>query len=109
MLPQQSSTDRKPYYWYSGFMKTTLDLPDDLMRAVKIRAVEEDRKLKDMVADLLSKGLAQPVCETPQIRHRVKLPLVHSTHAARPGDEITPERMHEILLQQEVDRALGRE
>jgi hypothetical protein len=28
-------------------MKTTLDLPDDLERAVKIRAVEENRKLKD--------------------------------------------------------------
>jgi hypothetical protein len=28
-------------------MKTTLDLPDDLMREVKIRAVKENRKLKE--------------------------------------------------------------
>jgi plasmid stability protein len=28
-------------------MKTTLDLPDDIMRRVKIRAASEDRKLKD--------------------------------------------------------------
>jgi hypothetical protein len=40
-------------------MKTTLDLPDDVVRAVKIRAVEENRKLKDLVADLLRRGLAQ--------------------------------------------------
>jgi hypothetical protein len=39
-------------------MKTTLDLPDDLARAVKLRAVEENRKLKDVIADLLRRGLA---------------------------------------------------
>jgi hypothetical protein len=83
-------------------MKTTLDIPDDLMRAVKIRAVEEDRKLKDMVADLLRKGLAQPECETPQIRHRVKLPLIRTSHPAKPGEELTPERISEILLEQEA-------
>lgn len=83
-------------------MKTTLDLPDDLMRAVKIRAVEEDRKLKDMVADLLRQGLAQPHAETPPIGHRVKLPLIKGGHPAKPGEEMTPERISEILLEQEV-------
>jgi hypothetical protein len=34
-------------------MKTTLDLPDDLMREVKIRAVHEHKKLKDTIAELL--------------------------------------------------------
>lgn len=41
-------------------MKTTLDLPDELMRAVKIRAVHEQKKLKDTVAELLRKGMAKP-------------------------------------------------
>ena len=39
-------------------MKTTLDLPDALVKQVKLRAVREGRKLKDAVADLLRKGLA---------------------------------------------------
>ena len=39
-------------------MKTTLDLPDDLMRAVKIRAVHEGKKLKDAVTELIQRGLA---------------------------------------------------
>jgi plasmid stability protein len=39
-------------------MKTTLDLPDDLVKEVKLRAVHEGRKLKDEMADLLRKGLA---------------------------------------------------
>lgn len=37
-------------------MKTTLDLPDELMREVKIRAVHEHKKLKDAVAELLRQG-----------------------------------------------------
>ncbi len=36
---------REPACWYHGSMKTTLELPDDLVRAVKIRAVEENKKL----------------------------------------------------------------
>ncbi|MGE0057227.1 MAG: antitoxin, partial [Dehalococcoidia bacterium] len=39
-------------------MKTTLELPDDLMREIKVRAAREDRKLKDLVTELLRKGLA---------------------------------------------------
>jgi len=38
-------------------MKTTLDLPDDLMREVKVRAAREDRKLKEFIPELLQKGL----------------------------------------------------
>jgi len=38
-------------------MKTTLELPDELMRQVKIRAATSDRKLKDTVEDLIRRGL----------------------------------------------------
>lgn len=39
-------------------MKTTLDLPDALVKQIKLRAIHEGKKLKDAVADLLRKGLA---------------------------------------------------
>jgi plasmid stability protein len=39
-------------------MKTTLELPDDLVKEIKILAVNEGKKLKDAVADLLRQGLA---------------------------------------------------
>jgi hypothetical protein len=38
-------------------MKTTIDLPDDLVREVKIRAVMNRRTVRDLVADLLRQGL----------------------------------------------------
>ena len=56
--PPKSFVDRKPAFWESGRMKTTLDLPDDLMREVKIRAVHEQKKLKDAIAEFIRKGMA---------------------------------------------------
>ena len=38
-------------------MKTTLDLPDELFQAVKLRAVSERRTVTDIVAELLRQGL----------------------------------------------------
>ena len=47
-------------------MKTTFDLPPDLVRDVKLRAVHEGRKLKDVAAELLRRGLSRP--ESPVSR-----------------------------------------
>ena len=38
-------------------MKTTLDLPDELIREVKLRAVVQGRTVKDLVAEFLRHGL----------------------------------------------------
>ncbi|MCG6926976.1 MAG: antitoxin [Acidobacteria bacterium] len=81
-------------------MKTTLDLPDDLMREVKIKAVNENRKLKDAIADLLRRGLAEET-RAQGIRRRARLPLVQCAHQARPEEEMTPDRVAEVLLAEE--------
>lgn len=45
-------------------MKTTLDIPDELMRRVRLRAVHRNQKLKDAVAQLLEAGIgALPAAE----------------------------------------------
>ncbi len=88
-------------------MKTTLELPDDLMRTIKIRAVEENRKLKDTIADLLRRGLSQEPVEPTSVRNRVRLPLVRCAHEAVPGDEMTPERVAEVLLEEEAEVVRG--
>ena len=88
-------------------MKTTLDLPDALMRQVKLRALREGRKLKDAVADLLRKGLAADAttaAEAPVVARDKKtgLPLIRCKKAASPQDELTPERVADVLLAQEA-------
>jgi len=45
-------------------MKTTLELPDELMQRVKIRAVHERKKLKDTIADLLERGMASKTTQS---------------------------------------------
>ena len=79
-------------------MKTTLELPDELMRAIKLRAVKQNLKLKDAIADLLRKGLARADRKPTSVRRRVELPLVLCAREAHPAEEITPERAAEILL-----------
>jgi hypothetical protein len=83
-------------------MKTTLDLPEDLVRAVKIRAVEENKKLKDTIAELLRRGLAQERNMPVMVRRRIELPLVACAHEAHPGEEMTPERVADVLLEEEA-------
>jgi hypothetical protein len=39
-------------------MKTTLELPDELMRRVRLRAVHRNQKLKEAIAQLLELGMA---------------------------------------------------
>ena len=86
-------------------MKTTLDLPDELMRSIKVRAAQESRKLKDVVADLLRQGL---VAETqPRSLGPVKLPIIASK-PAKPEEEMTPDRIAQILIDEEADWARPR-
>jgi len=56
-----------------AFMKTTLDLPDALMREVKIRAVHERKKLKDAIADFIRKGIVAGRKRPPKTPKPVKL------------------------------------
>ena len=91
-------------------MKTTLELPDDLVKRVKLRELREGRKLKDAIADLLQKGLAADMNTEPEPKRAVittdkktGLPVIRGGRPAPPGEELTPERVAEILLAQEVE------
>ena len=88
-------------------VKTTVDLPDDLMREVKIRAVRENRKLKEAMADLLRRGLSQRKPGRAAVRDRVTLPIIECSHEARPGKEMTPDRVASVLLEEESEARRG--
>jgi plasmid stability protein len=72
------------------------------MRALRIQAAREGRKLKDVVSDVLRAGVEGTGGAGSQVRSRVSLPLVECAHGASPGEEVTPERAAEILLAQEA-------
>jgi hypothetical protein len=45
-------------------MKTAIDLPDELVREVKLRALMQGRTLQDVVADYIRQGIGTPPPET---------------------------------------------
>jgi hypothetical protein len=102
--------DRKLGNQQNGSMKTTLDLPAPLVKQVKLHALREGRKLKDAVADLLRKGLESARNQKTAVRapepttdKQTGLPVIRCKKAAGPQEEMTPERVAEILLTQETE------
>ncbi len=66
-----------------GCVRTTLDLPDALVKRVKLRALRDGRKLKDAVADLLRESLAADVAPPVVVRDdKTGLPLIECKQAA---------------------------
>ncbi len=47
-------------------MKTTFDLPDELVREVKMRALLQGRTVKDLVAEFLREGLEMVPARPPK-------------------------------------------
>ena len=92
-------------------MKTTIDLPDDLVRKLKIRAAREGRKMKDVAAEYLRKGLAAQASVKHEARpvivkdKKTGLPVIQGR--GTPKGDLTPERVAQILIDQEVAWALG--
>lgn len=59
-------------------------------------------KRKDVIANLLRRGPTAAMAEEQTVRNRVQFPLVECKHPAKPGEELTPERVAEILLEGEI-------
>jgi hypothetical protein len=101
--------DRKLGNQQNGCMKTTLDLPEALVKQVKLRALRQGLKLKDAIADLLRKGLAAAAdsdSDVPAAKiikdKTTGLPLIECKRAPSPQEQLTPERVADILLAQEA-------
>ena len=84
-------------------MKTTIDLPDDLVRIMKLKAVREDRKLKDVAAEVFRLGLSRYGGSTEQpSRRKVQLPLIKAAPGTRLF-ELSGERIHELEMESEIE------
>lgn len=76
-------------------MKTTVELPEDVLRQLELRSVREGRRVAELVVDLVRTGLKRSVKKnTPKTGK--KLPIV-DCDPARPEEEMTPDRVAEVL------------
>ena len=97
-------------------MKTTMDLPDELMREVKLRAVVQGRTVKDLVTEYLSQCLgltprtdAKKAVASPMVEISTRgLPVIRCAPHA-PATRMRVEELlkleQESLLQEDMQRA----
>lgn len=58
-------------------MRTTIDIPDELHRDIKVRAAQEGRTVKDLVLEILNSELRRE-----DRASRVKLPMIKAKRKA---------------------------
>src|SRR5215210_5186360 len=85
-------------------MKTTLDLPDDLVKELKLRADRDGKKLNDTATDVLRAGLAAGGAGENGRSKRVKQPL--PVIKARPV-KTAPAKARTARLVVRIDRRTG--
>lgn len=92
-------------------MKTTMELPDDLMREVKIRAAREGKKLKDVMEQAIRIGLNTPPPAARSLPSFVKIspegfPYIESGPDTK---KLTAEEWiqleQDIILEEDLQRA----
>jgi len=74
-------------------MRTTIDLPDDLYKYARTRAIEDGTTLKQMVVDALTLLLAEQTSRAPA--RRLELPLIRSKRTDKL--DIDSKKIYEII------------
>jgi hypothetical protein len=85
-------------------MRTTVDMPAELMQAAKVRAAEGGETLKDLVTRAVAQELRIPA--RPARAGRVSFPLVGRD--AVPSVSVTNADIEAALEAEEIDRYAGR-
>ena len=98
------------------YMRTTIDIPEVLLRKAKARAALRGIRLKDFVAEAIRMALTEGAVNKdrdvlPRQQEHVRLgencifPVIRGECGPAMRD-LTPERIHEILEFEDVARAL---
>jgi len=86
-------------------MRTTLDLPDPLFKHLKTRAAQEGRTLRDLVVELVEKGLTARDMVDAQQRFQAR-PVVGTTLTTNLSeDSFTNADLSELLNREDDERA----
>ena len=94
--------------WYTTFMEDSVGIPDALFREVRAHATRDGLELHDAVVQLLRRGLlamdddepkAGPILGKDPI---TGFPVITCPTRASAFEELTPQRVADLLLEQEV-------
>jgi hypothetical protein len=83
-------------------MRTTIDLPDELLRQVKAKAALDGLKLKDLILRYVEEGLkGAPLYAAPPKRQRSDIPVSRAA-TGRTLPALTNKEIQRILDEEEV-------
>jgi hypothetical protein len=86
-------------------MRTSLDFPDALFKHLKTRAAQEGRTLRDLVVELVEKGLSARDLVDAQQRFQAR-PLITGTSPMRlPPSQLNSADLSDILSEEDDERA----
>jgi hypothetical protein len=70
---------------------------------MKIRAAREGRKLRDVATEVIQRGLSKSPPKPEKATKRIAFPLIQCKHPAPKDQELTSDRIAEILINQEIE------
>ena len=86
-------------------MRTTLDLPDDLMRQAKAVAALRGMKLRELIASFIEQGLGKAPQASPPEKVKRKLPKGVKKSTGKPIRALSNAEIEALILSEELRHA----
>lgn len=88
-------------------MRTTIELPDELFREAKTRAVQQGTTLKDLMIQFVRSGLGAPAASRGGDSSRRTPPpvAIRRIRGRRPSPALSSRELHALLEDEEVEAA----
>ena len=83
-------------------MRTTLDLPDPILRSLKIQAAQSGKSLKALLNELIVRAMAMPVAPATEATLPVLSRLSQTTF--KPASASSNANMADAQLQDDLDK-----
>lgn len=87
-------------------MRTSLDFPDPLFKHLKTRAAQEGRTLRDLVIELVERGLNAREVVDPQKRFEARPVFGSAGSTAPPVRFMRNAELHALMHQDDDERAI---
>jgi len=105
---QKSAFDIKAFLCLYAFMRTTIDLPEDIFREAKTRAVQQGTTLKNLISRFIESGLAAQGAGISTKVHRPPPPVaIRRIQGQAPTPALSNRELHAILEAEDIDAARG--
>jgi hypothetical protein len=88
-------------------MRTSLDIPDPLFKHLKTRAAQEGRTLRDLVIELVERGLTAREVVDPQKRFEARPPVIPNQGPLQLDlSKLTNADLYELINEEDDERTI---